>query len=171
MSSKRKPAVVAPLELSPEEFRAITGFDKPQPPETSLDAQQAKTAERRRKRRSLQDKMREQLVGAGIEPWHDDDLWVQLPNLPRTPKSGAIQKTRPDFSWPEKKVALYIHGGTFIGGGHSRGAAVSKDMRQSNELQLMGWLVLVVDTIHVRKEHEALRWVKRALEIRATGSH
>lgn len=127
-----------------------------------LHISEVASAIRKAKNRSLQDRMRAHLVSARVEAWRDDDLTIELPALPRT-KTGRVRKTRPDFAWPEKRVALYCHGGTYVRGAHSRGPKQARDFETANELQLMGWIVIAADTDQT-KGGEALRWVKRALE-------
>src|SRR5271168_5158384 len=56
--------------------------------------------------------------------------------------SRTGRKWRFDFSWLEEKVALEVEGGIWIGGGHSRGSGVAKDMAKYNSAVLLGWKVL-----------------------------
>ena len=41
-----------------------------------------------------------------------------------------------------QKVAVEVHGGTWVGGRHTRGAGFEKDREKMNEAHLLGWLVL-----------------------------
>jgi len=55
-----------------------------------------------------------------------------------------IRQWRFDFAWPQKKIALEIEGGIFIGGRHSRGAGMQKDMEKYNQAALHGWRIIRV---------------------------
>ena len=52
------------------------------------------------------------------------------------------RRWRFDFAWPEYKVALEIQGGIWIGGRHSRGAALVKEWEKLNTAAEMGWRVV-----------------------------
>lgn len=52
------------------------------------------------------------------------------------------RKWRFDFAWPEKKIALEVDGGIWIGGGHNRGAQIKKTWEKENEAHCMGWHIL-----------------------------
>lgn len=60
------------------------------------------------------------------------------------------RRWRLDFAWPEERVAIEVQGGTYSGGGHTRGAQYAKDCEKLNAAQIMGWKVLQFDTNHVR---------------------
>jgi len=55
-----------------------------------------------------------------------------------------------DFAWPEARLLVEIHGGTFVGGAHSRGARQRKDFEKQNAAVMAGWRVLTFDTTMVR---------------------
>ncbi len=52
------------------------------------------------------------------------------------------RRWRFDFAWLERKVAVEIEGGNWVGGRHTRGAAFEKDAEKYNTAVLLGWLVL-----------------------------
>ena|ERR1017187_8555931 len=52
------------------------------------------------------------------------------------------RKFRFDFAWIEQRLALEVEGGIWIGGGHSRGSGVSKDIEKYNEAVRLGWKVI-----------------------------
>lgn len=56
------------------------------------------------------------------------------------------RKWRFDAAWPAIKLAVEIQGGSFVGGGHNRGAQQAKDYEKLNEAQRMGWRVLQFGT-------------------------
>ena len=67
-----------------------------------------------------------------------------------------------DFAWPLVKVALEIHGGTFVRGAHSRGARQRKDFEKQNAAHLAGWTVYLADTTMV-KDGTALKLIEQAI--------
>lgn len=70
-----------------------------------------------------------------------------------------------DFAYPEYKIALEVHGGTYMRGAHSRGPQQRKDMEKASEAAILGWLVLFVDSNDVKKKVHIDR-IQRALEAR-----
>jgi len=52
------------------------------------------------------------------------------------------RRWRFDFAWIDEKVVLEVEGGIWIGGGHSRGSGVSKDMEKYNAATLLGWRII-----------------------------
>ncbi len=52
------------------------------------------------------------------------------------------RRWRFDFSWPELKVAVEIHGATFKGGRHTTGKGFGLDREKMNAAQLLEWKVL-----------------------------
>ena len=73
------------------------------------------------------------------------------------------RRWRFDFAWPDRKLAVEVEGGTFIGGRHTRGAAFEKDAEKYNEATLQGWRVLRV-TPRMIADGRAMAMVERALE-------
>lgn len=86
-----------------------------------------------------------------------------------------------DFAWPMfttynfdgdadiQYIALEVNGGTYMRGrnrgAHSRGARQRQDYEKWSELSLMGWTVILVDTVDVRKgvhKERVLRAMGRA---------
>jgi hypothetical protein len=61
------------------------------------------------------------------------------------------RKWRFDFSWPDHgKVAVEIQGGSFVQGGHNRGAQQAKDYEKQREAVRLGWRVLPFNTLDCR---------------------
>lgn len=56
------------------------------------------------------------------------------------------RKWRFDFAIPDIKLAIEVQGGTYIRGGHSRGAGQGKDYEKHNAATELGWRVLFADT-------------------------
>lgn len=61
-----------------------------------------------------------------------------------------IRKWRFDLGWPEKKVALEVHGGVWQQGRHTRGGGFEGDREKMNEAQLLGWKILEYSTGQIR---------------------
>ena len=57
---------------------------------------------------------------------------------------AAPRKWRFDYAWRAERVALEVEGGIFVGGRHSRGVGMLKDMEKYNRAALLGWSVLRV---------------------------
>lgn len=74
-----------------------------------------------------------------------------------------------DFAWPDLKVAVEVDGGIFVGGAHTRGAGVLKDIEKRNEAAILGWLVLRIAKQHIRSG-EAIQWIERAIKSRLTNA-
>ena len=57
------------------------------------------------------------------------------------------RRWRFDFAWPEYKLAVEIHGGIFIRGGHNRPIQQTKDWEKQREAVRLGWRVLPFGTL------------------------
>ena len=93
------------------------------------------------------------------------DLLMAADGLPAVEREYRFHKTRRwrfDFAWPEYKVAVEVHGGTWSHGRHTRGLGFQKDRTKGNEAQLAGWLLLEVTRQHI-ESGKALVWIRRAL--------
>lgn len=75
------------------------------------------------------------------------------------------RKWRLDYAWPQRRVALEIHGGVFKKSRHTTGVGFTKDKEKMNEAACLGWLVIEVTTDQL-KSGEARAWVERALALR-----
>jgi very-short-patch-repair endonuclease len=105
----------------------------------------------------------------------EDSFFEEL-NLFRAPLPQRQFKFRPDrnwsfdFAWPEKRFAVEVMGGIYIGKGHSRGARIEEDHDKQNEAVMWGWRVLKFGpkALYVPKKKpssEALVYTVRALKI------
>lgn len=81
-------------------------------------------------------------------------LQVRAIGLP-TPERELIfhpkRKWRFDFSWPEKKIAVEIDGGTSSQGRHVRPTGYRADCCKMNSAALLGWTVFRGDAVMVKK--------------------
>jgi very-short-patch-repair endonuclease len=78
-------------------------------------------------------------------------------------KFHPTRRWRMDFAWVDRKLALEIQGGAFVGGRHSRGMGQVKDMEKFSEAAILGWRVLHCTPRDV-KTGAVLEMVRRALE-------
>ena len=60
------------------------------------------------------------------------------------------RKWRFDFAWIEWKLAVEIQGGSFVQGGHNRGAQQAKDYEKQREAVRLGWRVLPFNTLDMK---------------------
>lgn len=79
-----------------------------------------------------------------------------LPTPVRQFKFHPMRKWPFDFAWPDRKIALEIHGGIFIPkdkpqGGHNRGAYMEESFEKQNEAIKLGWKVFVFGPSQVRR--------------------
>lgn len=54
-----------------------------------------------------------------------------------------------DFAWPKYKLAVEIHGGSFIFGGHNRGKSQANDFEKANHAIELGWKLLAFNTFQM----------------------
>lgn len=55
-----------------------------------------------------------------------------------------VRRWRMDFAWPDKLVAVEVHGAVFRGGRHVRGSGFLNDREKMNTALSRGWRVLEV---------------------------
>lgn len=58
----------------------------------------------------------------------------------------AVKRWRMDLAWPDRKLAIEVHGGIWTGGRHVRGGGFAEDRRKINAAILAGWRVLEFPT-------------------------
>ena len=63
------------------------------------------------------------------------------------------RKWRLDFAWPERRFAVEIEGGSWVGGRHFRGIGIAKDCEKYEAAMLAGWTVYRVTTDMVTSGH------------------
>jgi len=71
------------------------------------------------------------------------------------------RRWRFDFAFPDTKIALEIHGGTWNNGAHVRGKHYESDCEKACEAAILGWRILPVTGDMVR-DGRALKLVERA---------
>ncbi|MCI0656859.1 MAG: hypothetical protein L0170_07285 [Acidobacteria bacterium] len=84
----------------------------------------------RRKRSPLERLLESQLSRLGIA------------FVPELEFAKPFRKWRFDFAFPEYHVAVEVHGGTWSGGRHTRGAGFEADCQKHNGAIMHGWLPL-----------------------------
>ncbi len=73
------------------------------------------------------------------------------------------RRWRFDYAWPEIKLAVEVHGGTYTNGRHTRGGGFTVDREKMNEAAIYGWTVLEVTATHVRSG-QMRQWLDRIFE-------
>ncbi len=106
-------------------------------------------AERQAAHRALEELLAMQLRAAGLH----HGCWREY-------RFDDERRWRLDFAYPDRLLAIEVHGGTFIQGGHSRGARQRQDFDKQNALAFAGWRLLVFDTTMVR-DGTAVRTIER----------
>lgn len=73
------------------------------------------------------------------------------------------RKWRFDLAWPDRKLAVEVDGGSWIGGRHTSGTGFERDLEKHNTAQLLGWTVIRVTPRWV-EEGTALELVEAAMK-------
>ena len=73
------------------------------------------------------------------------------------------RRWRFDYCWPELKIAVEVHGGTYTNGRHTRGLGFTGDREKMNEAAICGWTVLEVTSAQVRSG-QMRQWLDRIFE-------
>ena len=73
------------------------------------------------------------------------------------------RRWRFDYAWPEIKLAVEVHGGTYTNGRHTRGGGFTVDREKMNEAAICGWTVLEVTSAQVRSG-QMRQWLDRIIE-------
>ena len=68
-----------------------------------------------------------------------------------------------DFSWPDRRLAVEVDGGTWVGGAHSRGSGIEKDCEKLAAAVILGYRVMRATTNQVR-DGTAAYWLEAALK-------
>ena len=88
------------------------------------------------------------------------DEGLPLPMLQYEVWDGGRFVARPDFAYPEQRVAIEADSFRYHGGRR----AFDHDRARGNELHALGWRVLRVTSKHIEEDPRAVAtWVRRAL--------
>jgi very-short-patch-repair endonuclease len=135
-----------PKPISVEEYKRLLACAKRKP-----KRKKAARAPGKRRRMSPAEELEAQMRAAGLPAWTPEHRF------------HPTRRWRLDYAWPERLLAVEVHGGVWADGRHTRGAGFTGDREKMNEAALLGWRVLEVTTDHVRSG-QALSWVEQALE-------
>ena len=94
------------------------------------------------------------------------DTKLHLTGLPPYVTEHQFHPTRRwrlDYAWPEIKLAVEVHGGTYTNGRHTRGGGFTVDREKMNEAAIYGWTVLEVTSAQVRSG-QMRQWLDRIFE-------
>jgi len=86
-----------------------------------------------------------------------------LPQPVREHRFHPVRRWRFDFAWLPQKLAVEIHGGAWVSGGHNRAGHQASDNEKSNTAQTMGWKVLVFNTVQMKDLANVRKVVEEAL--------
>jgi hypothetical protein len=86
-----------------------------------------------------------------------------LPLPVRQHKFHPTRKWLLDFAWPDRKIAVEIQGGGFIGGAHT-GAGQLRDFDKLNEATRLGWKVYQFGRAHTHRPKRSRQQTSKAFE-------
>lgn len=92
-------------------------------------------------------------------------LLAGLPDPEPEYRFHPVRRWRFDYAWPQRRIALEVHGAVFRQGRHTRGKGFTGDREKMNEAACLGWLVVEVTTDQLMSG-KARDWIARALELR-----
>ena len=76
----------------------------------------------------------------------EDDLAFQLRavdlDFTREVRFHPKRKWLMDFANADKKLAIEVQGGLWVGGAHTTGRGVTRDIEKMNEAVRLGWMIL-----------------------------
>lgn len=102
-----------------------------------------------------------QLEQKFLEAWNRN--FPSLPKPTMQHKFHNLRKWRFDFSFVDEKLAVEIDGGSFVRGGHNRGAQQNKDHEKSNVATAMGWRILRFNTMAMKYPDDVVTFVAEVL--------
>lgn len=88
--------------------------------------------------------------------------WSGLPAPVAEHRFAPPRRWRFDLAWPERRLAVEVDGGTWIGGRHVTGAGYERDAEKHNAAVLAGWRVLRVTPAMIT-DGRALAFIEAAL--------
>lgn len=74
------------------------------------------------------------------------------------------RRFRFDFAWPDRRVAVEVDGGAWVGGRHVRGAGFHSDCVKLSTAAALGWRCLRVDGEMI-DSGQALELIEQALSV------
>lgn len=96
-----------------------------------------------------------------LESWRR--LFPTLPPPTMQYRFCLERKWRFDFAWPDQQLAVELDGGSFVRGGHNRGAQQAKDYEKMNSAVSLGWRVLRFNTVHMKQTDDVATFVAEVL--------
>ena len=84
---------------------------------------------------------------------------LPLPMLQFVVRDGERFIARLDFAYPEERIAIEADGFRY----HEGRRSFDRDRARANELQVLGWHVLHVTSMHVENPDGVVSWVRSAL--------
>lgn len=99
------------------------------------------------------------------EAKHKFEYQLKRSGMPEPEKEFRFhpkRKWRFDYAWAPQKIAVEVHGATYVRGRHTQGVGFRDDREKMNEAQLLGWLVLEV-TIEQISNGQAEVWLLKAM--------
>jgi very-short-patch-repair endonuclease len=83
-------------------------------------------------------------------------------------KFHESRRWRFDFAWPAKMVAVEIHGGGFVHGGHNRGRGQMNDCEKTRAAHALGWIVMPVSSVELdERPAQVIKDIIDVLNLRA----
>lgn len=84
------------------------------------------------------------------------------------PHHGEFQfhvkrRWRFDLAWPERKLGVEVHGGTWMRGGHNRGKGMARDAEKARAAVLHGWRVLPFTNLDMETPGMCVEQIRAAL--------
>lgn len=95
---------------------------------------------------------------------------IRAYGLPQPEREHRFHKTRRwrfDFAYPDRLLAIEVHGGVWTQGRHSRGAGFTKDCEKYTAAAILGWRILHFTGAHVSTGF-AVAMLEEALDVVTT---
>ena len=87
------------------------------------------------------------------------------PGMVREHRFAPPRRWRFDLAWPGLAIAVEVEGGSWVHGGHNRGADFERNAEKYNEAAIRGWCLIRVTTTMI-KDGRAAQVVERAVRSR-----
>lgn len=132
-------------KLFPEQADAILGNSKPVKP-SQLD-------------REVANQKREALERLFLATWRIVAQAQGLPEPVQQYQFDEVRKYRFDFAFVDRLLAIELHGGQWINGGHNRGSGQQKDVEKKRLAISQGWYVLEYTTEDLKNPVQVIEQV------------